>query len=200
MTREQRESRELEELMTAAVQRATAGFARRAEDEDLVDVAYASIDSPFGPMLTAVTDHGLVTVVIDGDDEAHLDRIARDISPRILESPARLDGVRRQLDEYFAGQRRGFDTPVDWRLVHGFSLKVLQATAAIPYGRVSTYKDMAIQAGSPRASRAAGNALGSNPIPIVVPCHRVLHTGGGLGGYGGGLPMKKFLLELEGSL
>jgi len=200
MTREPRGSRELEELMTAAVQRATADFARRAEDEDLVDVAYASVDSPFGPMLTAVTDQGLVTVVIDGDDEAHLDRIARDISPRILESPARLDGVRRQLDEYFAGQRRDFDTPVDWRLVRGFSLKVLQATAAIPYGRVSTYKDMAIQAGSPKASRAAGNALGSNPIPIVVPCHRVLHSGGGLGGYGGGLPMKKFLLELEGSL
>jgi len=200
MTREPRGSRELEELMTAAVQRATADFARRAEDEDLVDVAYANVDSPFGPMLTAVTDKGLVTVVIDGDDETHLDRIARDISPRILESPARLDGVRRQLDEYFAGQRRDFDTPVDWRLVRGFSLKVLQATAAIPYGRVSTYKDMAIQAGSPKASRAAGNALGSNPIPIVVPCHRVLHTGGGLGGYGGGLPMKKFLLELEGSL
>jgi len=200
MTREQRGSRELEELMTAAVQRATADFARRAEGEDLVDVAYASVDSPFGPMLTAVTDEGLVTVVIDGDDEAHLDRIARDISPRILESPARLDGVRRQLDEYFAGQRRDFETPVDWRLVKGFSLKVLQATAAIPDGRVSTYKDMAIQAGSPKASRAAGNALGSNPVPIVVPCHRVLHTGGGLGGYGGGLPMKKFLLELEGSL
>ena len=200
MTREPRGSRELEELMTAAVQRATADFARRAEDEDLVDVAYANVDSPFGPMLTAVTDKGLVTVVIDGDDETHLDRIARDISPRILESPARLDGVRRQLDEYFAGQRRDFDTPVDWRLVKGFSLKVLQATAAIPYGRVSTYKDMAIQAGSPKASRAAGNALGSNPIPIVVPCHRVLHSGGGLGGYGGGLPMKKFLLELEGSL
>jgi methylated-DNA-[protein]-cysteine S-methyltransferase len=200
MTREQRESRELEELMTAAVQRATADLTRRAEAEDLVDVAYASVDSPFGPMLTAVTDEGLVTVVIDGDDEAHLDRIARDISPRILESPARLDDVRRQLDEYFEGRRRDFDTPVDWRLVKGFSLKVLQATAAIPYGRVSTYKDMAIQAGSPKASRAAGNALGSNPIPIVVPCHRVLHSGGGLGGYGGGLPMKKFLLELEGSL
>lgn len=200
MTREPRGSRELEDLMTAAVQRATADLTRRAEAEDLVDVAYASVDSPFGPILTAVTDEGLVTVVIDGDDEAHLDRIAREISPRILESRARLDGVRRQLDEYFAGQRRDFDTPVDWRLVKGFSLKVLQATAAIPYGRVSTYKDMAIQAGSPRASRAAGNALGSNPIPIVVPCHRVLHTGGGLGGYGGGLPMKKFLLELEGSL
>ena len=200
MTREPRGSRELEELMTAAVQRATADLTRRAEAEDLVDVAYASVDSPFGPMLTAVTDEGLVTVVIDGDDEAHLDRIARDISPRILESPARLDDVRRQLDEYFEGRRRDFDTPVDWRLVRGFSLKVLQATAAIPYGRVSTYKDMAIQAGSPKASRAAGNALGSNPIPIVVPCHRVLHTGGGLGGYGGGLPMKKFLLELEGSL
>jgi methylated-DNA-[protein]-cysteine S-methyltransferase len=200
MTKEPRGARELEELMTAAVQRATADFARRAEDEDLVDVAYASVDSPFGPMLTAVTDEGLVTVVIDGDDEAHLDRIAREISPRILESPARLDAVRRQLDEYFEGRRRDFDTPVDWRLVKGFSRKVLQATASIPYGRVSTYKDMAIQAGSPRASRAAGNALGSNPIPIVVPCHRVLHTGGGLGGYGGGLPMKKFLLELEGSL
>jgi methylated-DNA-[protein]-cysteine S-methyltransferase len=200
MTREPRGSRELEDLMTAAVQRATADLTRRAEAEDLVDVAYASVDSPFGPMLTAVTDEGLVTVVIDGDDEAHLDRIARDISPRILESPARLDDVRRQLDEYFEGQRRDFDTPVDWRLVKGFSLKVLQATAAIPYGRVSTYKDMAIQAGSPKASRAAGNALGSNPIPIVVPCHRVLHSGGGLGGYGGGLPMKKFLLELEGSL
>ena len=200
MTREPRASRELEDLMTAAVQRATADFARRAEAEELVDVAYASVDSPFGPMLTAVTDQGLVTVVIDGDDEAHLDRIARDISPRILESPARLDGVRRQLDEYFAGRRTDFDTPVDWRLVKGFSLKVLQATAAIPYGRVSTYKDMAIQAGSPKASRAAGNALGSNPIPIVVPCHRVLHSSGGLGGYGGGLPMKKFLLELEGAL
>lgn len=200
MTREPRASRELEDLMTAAVQRATADFARRAEAEELVDVAYASVDSPFGPMLTAVTAHGLVTVVIDGDDEAHLDHIARDISPRILESPARLDGVRREFDEYFEGRRTDFDTPVDWRLVKGFSLKVLQATAAIPYGRVSTYKDMAIQAGSPRASRAAGNALGSNPIPIVVPCHRVLHSGGGLGGYGGGLPMKKFLLELEGSL
>lgn len=200
MTREPRASRELEDLMTAAVQRATADFARRAEAEELVDVAYASVDTPLGPMLTAVTDHGLVTVVIDGNDEEHLDRIAREISPRILESPARLDGVRRELDEYFEGRRTDFDTPVDWRLVRGFSLKVLQATAAIPYGRVSTYKDMAIQAGSPKASRAAGNALGSNPIPIVVPCHRVLHSGGGLGGYGGGLPMKKFLLELEGSL
>jgi len=200
MTREPRQARELEELMTAAVQRATADFARRAEAEDLVDVAYASVDSPFGPLLTAVTDQGLVTVVIDGDDEAHLDRIAREISPRILENPSRLDAVRRELDEYFAGRRRDFDLPVDWRLIRGFSLKVLQATAAIPYGRVSTYKDMAIQAGSPKASRAAGNALGSNPIPIVVPCHRVLHSGGGLGGYGGGLPMKKFLLELEGAL
>jgi methylated-DNA-[protein]-cysteine S-methyltransferase len=200
MTREPQESRELEALMTAAVKSATEGFARRAEAEDLVDIAYTSVDSPFGPLLAAMTDRGLVTVVIDGDDEAHLDRLAREVSPRILESPARLDAVRRELDEYFAGRRTDFDTPVDWRLVRGFGLKVLEATAAIPYGRVSTYKDMAIQAGSPRAARAAGNALGSNPIPIVVPCHRVLHSGGGLGGYGGGLPMKKFLLELEGSL
>ena len=200
MTREPRETRQLEELMTAAVKSATDSFARRAEAEELVDIAYANVDSPFGSLLAAVTDRGLVTVVIDGDDEAHLDRLSREVSPRILEAPARLDAVRRELDEYFAGRRTDFDTPVDWRLVHGFSLKVLEATAAIPYGRVSTYKDMAIQAGSPKAARAAGNALGSNPIPIVVPCHRVLHSGGGLGGYGGGLPMKKFLLELEGSL
>src|SRR5581483_9424095 len=120
MTREPREARELEELMTAAVQRATADFTRRAEAEDLVDVAYASVDSPFGPLLTATTDQGLVTVVIDGDDEAHLDRIAREISPRILENPSRLDAVRRELDEYFAGRRRDFDLPVDWRLIRGF--------------------------------------------------------------------------------
>jgi methylated-DNA-[protein]-cysteine S-methyltransferase len=200
MTREPREHRELEELMTAAVKSATEGFARRAEAEALVDIAYTTVDSPFGPLLAAVTDRGLVTLVIDGDDEAHLDRLAREVSPRILEAPARIDGLRRELDEYFDGRRREFDTPVDWTLVRGFSLKVLEATAAIPYGMVSTYKDMAIQAGSPKAARAAGNALGSNPIPIVVPCHRVLHSGGGLGGYGGGLPMKEFLLHLEGAL
>jgi methylated-DNA-[protein]-cysteine S-methyltransferase len=124
--------------------------------------------------------------------------LAEDVSPRLLEAPARLDSIRRQLDEYFEGRRTRFEVPLDWRLSHGFGRRVLRHTARIPYGDVSTYKEVAAAAGSPRAFRAAGNALGGNPIPIVVPCHRVLHTGGGLGGYGGGLDRKEFLLELEG--
>ena len=118
----------------------------------------------------------------------------------ILAAPERTDEVRRQLDEYFAGARRGFDLPVDWRLVRGFAGAVLRATATIPFGGVSTYRDVAAEAGSPNAYRAAGNALGSNPVPIVVPCHRVVHAGGGLGGYTGGLERKQFLLRLEGVL
>jgi methylated-DNA-[protein]-cysteine S-methyltransferase len=108
--------------------------------------------------------------------------------------------VRRQLDEYFAGARRGFDVPIDWQLVRGFAGQVLRATARIPFGSLSTYRGVAAEAGSPNAYRAAGNALGSNPIPIVVPCHRVVHADGGLGGYTGGLERKRFLLTLEGVL
>jgi methylated-DNA-[protein]-cysteine S-methyltransferase len=108
--------------------------------------------------------------------------------------------VRRQLDEYFAGRRTAFDVPIDWRLVRGFAGAVLAATARIPFGAVSSYREIATDAGSPNAYRAAGNALGSNPVPIVVPCHRVLHAGGGLGGYTGGLDRKRFLLKLEGLL
>jgi methylated-DNA-[protein]-cysteine S-methyltransferase len=108
--------------------------------------------------------------------------------------------VRRQLDEYFAGARRGFDVPIDWRLVRGFAADVLRATARIPFGAVASYRAVATEAGSPSAYRAAGNALGSNPVPIVVPCHRVLHAGGGLGGYTGGLDRKRYLLTLEGVL
>jgi methylated-DNA-[protein]-cysteine S-methyltransferase len=122
------------------------------------------------------------------------------ISPRVLEVPSYFDGVRRELDEYFEGRRTSFDLPLDWQLTRGFARQVLRRTAKIPYGEVSTYQRMAAAAGSPRAYRAAGNALGANPIPIVVPCHRVLHSGGGLGGYGGGLERKEFLLRLEGSL
>jgi methylated-DNA-[protein]-cysteine S-methyltransferase len=122
------------------------------------------------------------------------------VSPRVLEAPARLDGVRRQLDDYFEGRRREFDLPIDWALTAGFTRKVLQATARIPFGAVSSYREVATEAGSPRAVRAAGNALGHNPIPIVVPCHRVLRTGGNLGGYTGGLEKKETLLRLEGVL
>ena len=122
------------------------------------------------------------------------------VSPRIVEAPAQLDPIRRELDEYFDGRRHEFELPLDWTLVGPFGRRVLGATAEIPYGGVLTYTEVATEAGSPRGSRAAGNALGANPIPIVVPCHRVLRSGGALGGYGGGLQRKQFLLELEGAL
>ena len=124
--------------------------------------------------------------------------VTAQLSPRILEAPARLDDVRRELDEYFEGRRRDFDLPIDWTLVSPFGRRVLQATAAIPFGRVRTYGEMATQAGNPKASRAAGRALGANPIPIVVPCHRVIGASGRLTGYTGGLQRKVALLQIEG--
>ncbi|HSC02957.1 MAG TPA: methylated-DNA--[protein]-cysteine S-methyltransferase [Solirubrobacteraceae bacterium] len=166
----------------------------------LLDVAYATLDSPLGPLLVATTPRGLVRLAyIDyADEDAVLEQLATHVSPRVLAAPRKLDEPRRELDEYFAGRRERFDLPVDWALTRGFARRVLQATAKIPYGATATYKQMAAQAGSPRASRAAGNALGSNPIPIVVPCHRILHSGGGLGGYTGGLEKKRLLLGVEG--
>jgi methylated-DNA-[protein]-cysteine S-methyltransferase len=183
------------------VARLRAAVARRAADDGLLDVAYGTHDSPLGPLTVMVTPRGLVRLSYSGEGiTAQLDEIADRVSPRILEAPERTDAVRRQLDEYFAGRRHGFDVPIDWRLVRGFAGEVLRATARIPFGSVSSYREVATEAGSPNAYRAAGNALGSNPIPIVVPCHRVLHAGGGLGGYTGGLERKRYLLELEGVL
>jgi methylated-DNA-[protein]-cysteine S-methyltransferase len=174
---------------------------RRALEAGLADVAYASMDSPVGELLVAVTDRGLVRVAFaDEPDDAVLGELAVRVSPRVLRLPARTDTARRELDEYFAGDRHRFDLPLDWSLVRGFAQGVLRATSRVPFGAVTTYRQVAEAAGSPRASRAAGNALGSNPIPIVVPCHRVLHSGGGLGGYAGGLDRKRYLLALEGSL
>ena len=185
----------------AAAEAAAERFVAVAAAEGLADVAYATVDSPFGVLLVASTGRGVVRIAFRPEDpDDVLEELSRKISPRVLEAPARLDDLRRELGEYFAGERHTFDLPLDWRLVRGFSERVLRATARIPYGSVSTYMSMAAAAGNPRAYRAAGNALGSNPIPIVVPCHRVLATGGGLGGYGGGLPMKQALLELEGAL
>ena len=174
----------------------------RAEAEGLLDVAYTSVDSPLGPPVVAATPQGLVRVSYSefrGEDEV-LEELARRVSPRVLEAPARLDRVRRELDEYFEGRRHGFDVPIDWSYLAGFTREVLRATARIGFGEVSTYAGVAAEAGSPRAVRAAGNALGSNPMPVVVPCHRVLRTGGSLGGYTGGLERKEFLLRLEGAL
>ena len=172
-----------------------------AADAGLLDVAYATVDSPVGRLLIATTGRGLVRLAyIDAGDEGPvLEELARAVSPRVLSAPARLDQPRRELDEYFSGARRRFDLALDWRLTHGFSRRVLRATARIPYGSSSTYKQVAAAAGSPRGSRAAGNALGTNPLPIVVPCHRVLHSGGGIGGYTGGLERKRLLLGVEGA-
>jgi len=178
---------------------AARAFVERADREGLIDVAYTTVDAPVGELLVAGTSRGLVRVAFGGiPHEKVLLELAEDVSPRLIEAPARLDSIRRQLDEYFEGRRTRFEVGLDWRLTHGFARRVLKHTARIPYGDVSTYKSMAAAAGSPRGARAAGNALGANPIPIVVPCHRVLHSGGGLGGYGGGLDRKALLLELEG--
>lgn len=173
-----------------------ARLAAAADRAGLVDVACARIDSPVGSLIAAATRRGLVRIAYGGDDV--LDELARRISPRVLVAPARLEAVRRQLDEYFDGARRSFELELDWTLVTGFGRAVLRATAGIPYGSVLTYREVAAAAGRARAARAAGNALGANPLPIVVPCHRVVHSGGGLGGYTGGLPRKRALLALEG--
>jgi methylated-DNA-[protein]-cysteine S-methyltransferase len=166
----------------------------------LLDVAYAITDSPLGRLLLATTPRGLVRLAyIDYvDEDAVLEQLAAQVSPRILAAPRRLDEPRRELEEYFTGARRSFEVPLDWQLTRGFARRVLEATARIPYGATASYKQVAAQAGSPGGSRAAGNALGSNPIPIVVPCHRILHSGGGLGGYTGGVEKKRLLLTVEG--
>jgi methylated-DNA-[protein]-cysteine S-methyltransferase len=183
--------------MKDALQRLTD----RADAEGLLDVAYTMSDSPFGPLLLAATPQGLLKVSLPGyDPEETLEEIATHISPRVLEAPARLDETRRELDLYFEGKLTEFELPLDWRLTAGFRRRAQRAIARIPYGQTRSYTEIARSAGNERAVRAAGTACGSNPLPIVVPCHRVLRSGGALGGYGGGLPMKEALLKLEGIL
>jgi len=180
----------------AAAQR----LSNRLAEQSLADINYAPVDSPFGELLRAASDRGLLRLAFPEENaDDVLERLAARVSPRIVRAPAQLDRVRRELDEYFEGRRREFELALDWTLVGPFGRRVLGATARIPYGRVLTYTDVAAEAGSPRGSRAAGNALGATPIPIVVPCHRVLRGSGALGGYAGGLPRKQFLLELEGA-
>jgi methylated-DNA-[protein]-cysteine S-methyltransferase len=196
---------ELEAIRTADLEdesrRAARAFSARALEAGLVDVGYASVPSPFGTLLAAATPRGLVRLAYPDEAPEHvLEDLARRLSPRILEAPRMVDEVRRELDRYFEGRLRRFEVGLDLSLTGGFTRRVLRATARIPFGSVSTYRDVAARAGNPRAVRAAGNALGSNPIPIVVPCHRVVRTGGGLGGYTGGLHRKEFLLHLEGAL
>ncbi len=176
-------------------------FADRADREGLIEIAYASFDSPIGVGQVAASERGIVSVGLPNMAEASFLEQLGELSPRILERPQRLDEALRELDQYFDGERHEFELALDWRLVgRGFAGKVLRETAKLPYGVTASYGEIAARAGNPRAYRAAGTALGHNPIPIVVPCHRILRAGNVLGNYGGGPEMKAFLLQLEGAL
>jgi methylated-DNA-[protein]-cysteine S-methyltransferase len=193
----------IERALRAPVPRAREAarrFADRAAADHTADFAYCTFASPVGELLLLAGRDGLTQMhYLDDPLEPLLERFASARSPRIVESAKALDPWRRELDEYFAGARRDFDAPLDWAAMAPFQRAILTATAAIPYGATSTYTGVATAAGSPRAQRAAGNALGANPLAIIVPCHRVLRSGGGFGGYTGGLERKHFLLELEGA-
>ncbi len=176
-----------------------ARLARAAEDAGVLDVAYRTVDSPVGSLLVAATEDGVVRVAFPGEGhDAVLQALADRVSPRVLGAPARLDPVARQLDEYFAGRRRAFEVPLDWRLSSGFRRTVLHRLAAeVGYGHTATYAALARLAGNPRAVRAVGTACATNPLPVVVPCHRVVRSDGGMGGYLGGPEAKRTLLALE---
>jgi methylated-DNA-[protein]-cysteine S-methyltransferase len=176
----------------------TERFVERAQAKRLIDVAVTTMDSPIGTLLLMATPKGLVRIAFESENRDEvLGEVAQSLSPRILEAPRRLDPVRRELERYFEGTLRDFEVPLDWSLAGDFARRVLRRTARIPYGSVASYGDVAVGVGTPRGARAVGNALGSNPIPVVVPCHRVVRTGGAIGGYGGGLSRKRWLLALE---
>lgn len=181
----------------ARLHAALEAAATRAGD---LDLAYRTIDTPVGLLLLAATEQGLVRVAFQREDhDAVLERLATVVSPRILRAPARLDTVAREIDEYFAGTRRSFDVPVDHRLSKGFRRSVLAHLPEIGYGQTESYAQVALAAGSPRAVRAVGTACATNPLPVVVPCHRVVRSDGSFGGYLGGPEAKHLLLSLEAS-
>ena len=173
-------------------------FRAAAAAERLLDVAYDLIDSPLGPLFVAVSDRGLCAISYGIEPEVKLEQLARGFGTRVLQSPRPVDPVRRELDEYFDGKRQRFDLDVDLRLARDFGRAVLNELARVPYGEVTTYGALAARAGKPRAARAVGTIMNRNPIPIVLPCHRVVGADGRLVGYGGGLDRKIALLKLEG--
>lgn len=180
------------------VARLHAMLADRAEDEGVLDIAYRTLPSPVGDLLLAATDDGLLRVAYaaqDHDDVLH--QLAQSVSPRILRAPRRLDAAAHQIDEYFSGHRTRFDLPLDWRLSKGFRRAVLTHLIGIAYGQTESYAQVAVGAGSPRAVRAVGTACATNPLPVIVPCHRVVRSDGTAGGYVGGTDAKDTLLTLE---
>lgn len=184
----------------ATMDRLRARLVSDAAGAGILDVAYRTLDTPVGTLLLAATALGLVRVAYDREDhDAVLEKLGDKISPRILRAPARLDLVAHQIEEYFTGTRRSFDVPLDFRLATGFRLGVLRHLTDIGYGHTETYRQVATTAGSPRAVRAVGSACANNPLPVVVPCHRVVRADGSFGGYVGGPDAKHTLLALEGT-
>jgi methylated-DNA-[protein]-cysteine S-methyltransferase len=171
-----------------------------AARDDLLDITYRTIDTPLGTLLLASTERGLVRIAyaIENHDRV-LDTLAAKVSPRILRSPRRLDDTARELDEYFAGARTSFDLPLDFTLSHGFRRNVLNHLPQIEFGHTESYAQVAQAAGSPRAVRAVGTACATNPLPLVVPCHRVVRSDGSYGQYAGGAEAKRMLLQMEAS-
>jgi methylated-DNA-[protein]-cysteine S-methyltransferase len=169
-----------------------------ATEAGILDIAYRTIDTAVGALLLAATDRGLVRVAFAREDhDLVLERLAKSISPRLLNAPARLDVAAREIEEYFAGERSVFDLPLDLQLAHGFRRTVLQYLPEIGYGKTASYAAIAAAAGNPHAVRAAASACATNPLPIVVPCHRVVRSDGTIGGYVGGAVAKQTLLSLE---
>jgi methylated-DNA-[protein]-cysteine S-methyltransferase len=175
-------------------------FRAAAAAEGVLDVGYDVVDSPVGDLFVAVSDRGLCTISYDADPEGKLEQLARGFGARVLRAPRAIDVTKRELDEYFEGKRRSFDLDVDLRLTRDFGRAVLKELAAVPFGEVTTYGALAARAGKPRAARAVGTIMNRNPIPIVLPCHRVVGANGSLVGYAGGLERKELLLKLEGAL
>jgi methylated-DNA-[protein]-cysteine S-methyltransferase len=188
----------LPEVDEDASRRLHARLAAAAQRDGLLDIAYRTLDTPVGTLLLAATEQGLVRVAYDREDhDVVLAKLAGTVSPRILRAPARLDAVTRQLAEYFDGGRRLFDVPLDFRLSSGFRRAVLAHLPEIGYGHTESYAQVALAAGSPKAVRAVGTACATNPLPVVVPCHRVVRSDGSFGGYVGGETAKRTLLTLE---
>jgi len=175
-------------------------FREAAADEGLVDAAFDVVESPLGPLLVGVSDRGVCRISFDPEDDRELETLANRVGPRVLRVARRIDPLRRQLDEYFARRRQEFDVGVDLDGVPAFQQGVLWELVRVPYATTATYGGLAAKIGRPRAARAVGGALNRNPVPIVVPCHRVVGSTGSLVGYGGGLDRKRALLELEGTL
>lgn len=182
----------------AALDRLRERLARAADTDGLLDVAYRTVDSPIGGLLLAATETGLVRVAFESEGfDAVLEHLGRRLSPRVLRAPARLDAAAHELEEYFAGTRHAFDLALDLALTAGFRRSVVAHLPGIGYGRTASYAAVAALAGSPRATRAVGTACAHNPLPLVVPCHRVVRSDGSLGQYRGGAATKRWLLDLE---